>query len=150
MVGTAAIVGTLGSAGTDISAISTSDFRNGIEVVSLGIEIVAVAIITIAIAYATILYVRHLLPSTDLAGFHAYREYKVRLGRALLVGLELLVAADIVRTVALEPTIQSVLVLAILVLVRTFLSWSLVVELEQRWPWQKTTEPADASLFEDA
>jgi uncharacterized membrane protein len=65
-----------------------------------------------------------------------YRELKIRLGKALLLGLEILVAADIIRTVALEATLQSVAILGLLVLVRTFLSWALVVEMEGRWPWQ--------------
>ena len=65
-----------------------------------------------------------------------YKELKTHLGRGLLVGLEILVAADIVRTVALEATLESVMVLGLLVLIRTFLSWSLVVEIEGRWPWQ--------------
>lgn len=59
------------------------------------------------------------------------------LGKLLLLGLEVLVAADIVHTVALQATLQSVLVLGLLVLIRTFLSWALVVEIEGRWPWQK-------------
>jgi uncharacterized membrane protein len=58
------------------------------------------------------------------------------LGRSLLLGLEFLVAADVVRTVALEPTLSNVAVLGLLVLVRTFLSWTLTVEIEGRWPWQ--------------
>ena len=65
-----------------------------------------------------------------------YRQLGLRLGRTLLLGLEILVAADIVRTVALEATLESVVVLALLVLVRTFLSWALEVEIEGRWPWQ--------------
>ena len=65
---------------------------------------------------------------------------KVHLARALLLGLEILVAADIVRTVALEATLQSVAVLGLLVLIRTFLSWALVVEIEERWPWQPRPE----------
>jgi uncharacterized membrane protein len=52
------------------------------------------------------------------------------------LGLEILVAADIIRTVVLEPTLSNVLVLGLLVLIRTFLSWSLVLEIEERWPWQ--------------
>jgi len=64
----------------------------------------------------------------------------VRLGKALLLGLEILVAADIVRTVALEATLVSILALGLLVLVRTFLSWSLTVEIEGRWPWQREQE----------
>jgi uncharacterized membrane protein len=53
-----------------------------------------------------------------------------------LLGLEILVAADVIRTVALDPTLESVAVLGLLVLVRTFLSWSIIVEIEGRWPWQ--------------
>ena len=66
-----------------------------------------------------------------------YQRYRQQLGQTILLGLELLVAADIVRTVATEPTFSSVGVLAIIVLIRTFLSFSLEVELTGRWPWQK-------------
>jgi uncharacterized membrane protein len=62
--------------------------------------------------------------------------FKNYIGRTLLLGLEILVAADIIRTVALDPTLESVAVLGLLVLIRTFLSWSLVVEIEGRWPWR--------------
>jgi hypothetical protein len=55
---------------------------------------------------------------------------------SLLHGLEFLVAGDVVRTVALDPNLKNVAVLGFLVLIRTFLSWSLVVEIEGRWPWQ--------------
>jgi hypothetical protein len=58
------------------------------------------------------------------------------LGKALLLGLELMVAADVIRTVTFEPTVANVAVLGSLVLVRTFLSWSMSVELEGQWPWQ--------------
>jgi uncharacterized membrane protein len=62
----------------------------------------------------------------------------VQLGRGLLLGLEMLVAADVVRTVALAPTLSNMVgVLSILVLIRTFLSWSLTMEMEHRWPWQQ-------------
>ena len=82
------------------------------------------------------------------------------LGRAILLGLELLVAADIIKTVAVTPTLDSVVVLAIIVLIRTFLSWSLELEISGRWPWQKrggsrqprsptrTPAPAGATLTE--
>ena len=68
-----------------------------------------------------------------------YRRYRQQLGQTILLGLELLVAGDIIRTVAAEPTLTSVGVLAIIVLVRTFLSFSLEVELTGRWPWQNNT-----------
>ncbi len=73
-----------------------------------------------------------------------YRGYRHRLGRAIILGLELLVAADILRTVAQIPTLQEVLVLAGIVLIRTFLSFSLEVELEGRWPWQRASAGAQA------
>lgn len=66
-----------------------------------------------------------------------YRLYRRQLGRSILLGLELLVAADIIRTVAVTPTIRSVVVLAAIVLIRTFLSFSLELEITGRWPWQK-------------
>ena len=63
------------------------------------------------------------------------------MGRAILLGLEVLVAADIVRTVAFTPSLASVTVLAIVVAIRTFLSWSLALELDGRWPWQRHATP---------
>lgn len=64
--------------------------------------------------------------------------FRSNLGRSILLGLEFLVAADIINTVAVEPTVQSLIVLAGIVLIRTFLSFSLEVEIEGRWPWQKS------------
>lgn len=66
-----------------------------------------------------------------------YSQIRQQLGRAILLGLELLVAADIIRTVAVTPTLESVAVLGVIVLVRTFLSFSLEVELTGSWPWQR-------------
>jgi uncharacterized membrane protein len=75
-----------------------------------------------------------------------YRPYRRFLGRSILLGLELLVAADIIRTVAITPTLESVGVLAAIVLIRTFLSFSLELEITGRWPWQKA--PAEGELSE--
>jgi uncharacterized membrane protein len=66
-----------------------------------------------------------------------YRIFRQEVGRAILLGLELLVAADIIRTVAVSPTLESVAVLSGIVLVRTFLSFSLEVELTGMWPWER-------------
>lgn len=106
--------------------------RRAIELSAVGVEVLAVAIILVAIVHGTARYLLHV--QRDLND--AYERYKVYLGKALMLGLEFLVAADIVRTVALEPTLLSVGILALLVVVRTFLSWSLVVEIEGRWPWR--------------
>jgi uncharacterized membrane protein len=70
-------------------------------------------------------------------GVTRYQRLRRDLGRAILLGLEVLVAADIVRTVAAAPTPAGVAVLAAIVGIRTFLSWSLTLELEGRWPWQR-------------
>jgi uncharacterized membrane protein len=71
-----------------------------------------------------------------------YRHFRQQLGRTILLGLELLVVGDIVRTVAAQPTLTSVAILAIIVLIRTFLSFSLEIELTGYWPWQrKGTQP---------
>ena len=106
-----------------------------IEYAALAIEVLAVTIIVVAMFYATGRYLYQTAIQRERIGDH-YQELKSRLGRALLLGLEILVAADIVRTVALEATLESVAVLGLLVLIRTFLSWALVVEIEGRWPWQ--------------
>ena len=103
-----------------------------IELSAQVIEMFAVAIIVIAIVHGTI---RYLIRINQQAS-DAYQRLKAQLGKALLLGLEFLVAADIIRTVALEPNMQNVMILGLLVLIRTFLSWSLVVEIEGHWPWK--------------
>lgn len=107
--------------------------------VSVAIEALAVIIIVTAVFFSTLRYVYYLLLQRNTLE-KRFTEYKHSLGRALLLGLEILVAADVIRTVALEPTFMSVGVLGLLVLIRTFLSWSLVVEIEGRWPWQGKPE----------
>jgi uncharacterized membrane protein len=108
--------------------------RQVVEMAATGVEVLAVAVIVVTIAVATAAYLMRLLAQRLEAD--AYRDYRHLVARALLLGLELLVAADVVRTVALEPTRENVLILALLVVIRTLLSWGLVVEIEQRWPWQ--------------
>jgi len=106
--------------------------RSLIELAAEGIEALAVAVIVIAIVHGSLRYLFHLKQQVG----DAFERYKSQLGKALLLGLELLVAADVVKTVVLEPTLQNVAILGLLVIIRTFLSWSLVVEIEGRWPWQ--------------
>jgi hypothetical protein len=69
----------------------------------------------------------------------AYRIVRTVFGRSILLGLEFLVAADIIRTVAVQPSLQNVAVLGLIVLIRTFLSFSLEVEIDGRWPWRRAT-----------
>ncbi|HET7217894.1 MAG TPA: DUF1622 domain-containing protein [Vicinamibacterales bacterium] len=112
--------------------------REAIELSAAGIELFAVAIIVISIVHGTLRYLLHIQQRVE----DAYASYKEQLSKALLLGLEFLVAADIVRTVALEPSLHNVAILALLVVIRTFLSWSLVVEIEGRWPWRAAEETA--------
>ncbi len=72
----------------------------------------------------------------------AYQELRADLGRAILLGLEFLVIADIIGTVAVEPTLQNLGVLAVIVAIRTLLSFALELEVSGRWPWQRGREPA--------
>ena len=109
-----------------------------IEIAATAIEILAVLIIVIGILYSVLRYMWRSLRKEEEAS--PYRALKARLGQSMLLGLEILVAADIVRTVALEATLQSVAILGLLVLIRTFLSWALDVEIEGRWPWQSGSE----------
>jgi len=103
----------------------------GIRVVGNGIEIFGVLVIVAGIAWSTFLFLRRRMAE------QLYETYKIRIGRSLLLGLEVLVAADIVKTIAIALTFTSLGLLAGLVLVRTFLGWTLVLEIEGRWPWQR-------------
>lgn len=116
-----------------------------VEYAAVAIELLAVAIIVVVILVATILYLLRIV--TAQADGDTYKQYRHGVARALLLGLEILVAADVIRTVALAPSLQNVLVLGLLVLIRTFLGWSLVVEIEERWPWQpaRRNEPGGVS-----
>ncbi len=108
------------------------------EDVSEWIEIVAIAVITVSVVIAFVAGAQALRSD---GGNTAVEAIKHRIGRGLLLGLDLLIAADVIRTVTLEPTLTNVTALGVLVIVRTFLAWSLVVELEGRWPWQTRTTP---------
>jgi len=128
------------------------EFGDAITTAGQVIDVVGVIAIVVGVVYsladAALRRIRRMGP--------VYSRFRRVLGRAILIGLELLVAADIIRTVAVTPTIESVSVLGLIVLIRTFLSWSLEVEISGRWPWQKwaagrrgdepdDAEPADAS-----
>jgi uncharacterized membrane protein len=100
------------------------------------IDVIAVVLIVGYIVFATLTWLGRSLLHRRIRIEH-YDVFRAALGRALLLGLEILVAADIVRTAALEPDLRNFEALGMLVVVRTFLSWSIVVEVEGRWPWQR-------------
>lgn len=109
------------------------DFYGVIELVGEIVDGAGVAAIVIGAVVSTVIAVGHLLQRRPV-----YSSYRRWLGRSILLGLELLVAADIIRTVAITPTFDSVIVLGLIVLIRTFLSFSLELEITGRWPWQKS------------
>src|ERR1700712_2702243 len=117
-------------------------FQEIIEIAASVIEGAGVAIILVGAAYSSVLAARRGLRREQFV----YRDYRRLLGQSILLGLEFLVAADIVRTVAVTPTLESVAVLAAIILIRTFLSWSLELELTGRWPWQPKIQAAPSPL----
>ncbi|MFP3463562.1 DUF1622 domain-containing protein [Arthrobacter globiformis] len=123
------------------------DFRQIIESAGQYLDFAGVAVMVIGAVISVPLAVRgRRLPGTSEGrkGSSPYRQYRQLLGRSILLGLELLVAADIIRTVAVTPTFTSVGVLAVIVVIRTFLSFSLELEITGRWPWQKADDPSSA------
>lgn len=115
-------------------------FKEVVEGVGLVIDGAGVLVIVLGliVAAARFILARHRTPDP-------YRQLRQDLGRGILLGLELLVAADIIRTVAVDPTLENVSVLGLIVLIRTFLSMALQVELEGRWPWQQSDQPSPQS-----
>jgi uncharacterized membrane protein len=121
----------------------SSTIKELVEGAATGLELLAIVIVVAVILLATIVYVSRIFARE--ADMSTYQNYRTGVARALLLGLEILVAADVIRTVALEPTMHNVLILGVLVVIRTFLGWSLVVEIEERWPWQPRVEGGEVA-----
>lgn len=102
---------------------------------SMALEALSFAVILLAVAIATV----HFMVRVSKDGFETnYKAYRANLGRGILIGLELLIAADILKSVVLDPTVESMIVLGGIVIIRTFLSISLDVEINGHWPWETT------------
>lgn len=114
-------------------------FEEAIETVGKFVETGGVAVIVVGIALSLVRYAVASGRKDD-----AYTESRRSIGRSILLGLELLVAGDIIRTVAVSPNFASVGVLALIVMIRTFLSFTLEVEIDGRWPWQRSRSDEQA------
>jgi uncharacterized membrane protein len=125
--------------------LGLADLRTWVELIASFVEALAVTMMVGFIVFGTL---RWLFSSNDKLAA-AYGTYRADLGKGLLVGLELLVAADIIRTVALDLTLINILTLAALVVVRTFLGWTLNLDIEGRWPWQKAPDAAPVAGEKD-
>jgi len=115
--------------------VESVEIKEIIFVISEVIDFAGVVIIALGAVMGVILCARDLLRQERTVD--AYSRLRTFLGRSLLLGLEFLVAGDIIKTVAIEPTFDSVIVLAIIVLVRTVLSLSIDVEIDGHWPWEE-------------
>lgn len=117
------------------------DYEGVLSVTVIVIELVAVAILAVGVAAALGRAVFHRLQRRPWET--VFIETRIGLGRVLLLGLEVLIAADIIFTVALELTLANIAALGLLVLIRTFLSWAIEVETEGRWPWDMAESRAE-------
>ncbi|GAB6194747.1 DUF1622 domain-containing protein [Lysobacter xanthus] len=131
--------------------MDASTFKQAAEWVSLTVDAAGTLVIVAGLAWALWSFVtrRHERAPPSLRPGRpdetGYRRLRQDVGRGILLGLEFMVAGDIIRTVAVEPTINGLVVLGGIVLIRTFLSLSLEVELEGRWPWSPAPRvPAEA------
>jgi uncharacterized membrane protein len=120
--------------------VGDESFKDAVDTIAKVVDGAGVAVVVIGLLIATGVF--FLALRSGEGGDDLYRLYRQQVGKAILLGLEFLVAADIIRTVAVAPTFEGVGVLALLVGVRTFLSFTLDVELEGRWPWQQERRTA--------
>lgn len=123
------------SAGIGFLPFDIAPFAHGVAGL---IELAGITVIVIGAVIASGIFINDYWRRRVFS--EAYHKYRGHLGRAILLGLEFLVAADIIGTVAVEPTFRNLGVLAVIVVVRTFLSFSLEVEINGKWPWQMGQE----------
>ena len=114
-------------------------FAEMMEQVARAVEVVGIVTLVVGLVLAFSRAGRALVGGQG--GEEAYRVVRTVFGRSILLGLEFLVAADIIRTVAVDPSLENVGVLGIIVLIRTFLSFSLEVEIDGTWPWRRASGP---------
>ena len=112
----------------------------GLGMVSRGLEIIGASILIAGFLITTVRFFRATRRQGAVAAVEPYRK---SLGRSVLIGLEILLAATIIKTITIEPTVENLILLSIMVVIRTVLGWSMVLEIDGRWPWQRP--PPDAA-----
>jgi uncharacterized membrane protein len=118
-------------------------FTDAMERAAQGFEIVGATVLVVGLAWSAVVAAR-MWRATN--GRRAYQVLREAFGGVLLLGLEILVAADLIRTVAVTPTLQSVAVLGLIVLIRTFLSFSLQIEIEGVPPWRRALTSGPSTI----
>jgi uncharacterized membrane protein len=122
-------------------------FTQVMEYVSRAFEVVAIVVLVAGFGWGVIRALRERLGGREEESYGVLRRY---FGRSILLGLEILVAADLIRTIAVDQTWQNLLSLGLIVLIRTFLSFSLEVEMDGVWPWRRRAlRGADASKADE-
>jgi len=112
----------------------SEQIHSGLEILAQILEIVGASILVVGFVVATAIYM-HL--NVQLGALPALASYRKSIGRVILVGLEILVAATIIKTITVDPSVESLGLLALMIVIRTTLSWTTVLETSGRWPWQK-------------
>ncbi len=136
------------SALSELDPARAADGQTAIEILEylekagVVISLFAVALIVAGFVRAAWRYARRIVDTAREDNFNAF---KVELGGSLLLGLEILVLADVIETITVTPTFESLAYLAAIVVVRTAVSWTLTLETEGRWPWQVLTEDRDGA-----
>ena len=110
----------------------------GLEVITRAVEIVGAAALVVGFVVATIHCLRRYFREGTKP---AVKRYRKALGRVVLIGLEILIVATIIKTITLDPTVEGMGFLAITVAIRTALGWSTTLEMNGRWPWQQPRIP---------
>ena len=118
------------------------DYEHFVVAAARVVEFAGVVVLLLGALVATLAFAKRLVRRVTL--HDAYHALRADLGRAILLGLEFLVIADIIGTVAIEPTLQNLGVLAVIVAIRTLLSFALELEVSGRWPWQRQAAQAAA------
>jgi uncharacterized membrane protein len=114
----------------------SDEVLHGLEVVARALEIVGAGALVLGFVIATTRCIRRYFRE---GANPAVARYRQALGRVVLIGLEILVAATIIKTITVDPTLEGMGFLAIMVAIRTILGWTMVLEMNGRWPWQKST-----------
>ena len=122
----------------------TPNFTGVMSTTGLALDLVGVLVVAVG---SVLSLARFLLRCKAQFG-ESYRLLREDVGRAILLGLEFLIAGDIIRSVVVDPTIENIFTLGLIVLIRTFLSMTLQLEVEGRWPWQRERVGAPAPRHE--
>ncbi|MDO8860573.1 DUF1622 domain-containing protein [Haliea sp. E1-2-M8] len=122
------------------------EFTEVISLLALGTEAVGVLVMLVGAGYSSVVFMRHFNKVPEGV---AYQIFRRQLGRSIILGLEFLIAGDIMQTIVVAATWENVAVLGLIILIRTFLSMILHLEIEGRWPWQQAANDSAGSARPD-